>query len=142
MKTLAISFFFIMLFAFARAQQSTDDVSLFQIIVTVDNARSDEGKMLFSLATKDQFMREQPFKSAVSTIEEGVATVTFTDVPQGEYAVLVLQDINNNGQMDFETNGMPAEDWGMSNNKVTNAAPTWSDAKITVDRDMKVIIKI
>jgi len=139
MNALMTTFVLLILSAFAKAQTPT---ATYTLTVTVENARNDEGKMMFSLNENENFMRGTPFKSESVIIKDGVATVTFTDVPAGEYAVLVLHDKNGNGMMDFEPNGMPKESYGISNNPMSYGPPTWQEAKFTFSQDatLKIVI--
>jgi uncharacterized protein (DUF2141 family) len=142
MKTLITTALLVVVSAFAKAQSTTASQQSFTITVTVENARNDEGTMMFSLNQKEDFMKGAPFKSDSVTIKDGVANITFTDVPAGEYAVLVLHDKNGNGLMDFEPNGMPKESYGMSNNPMSYGQPTWQEAKFTITKDtaLKIVI--
>lgn len=142
MKTIIATLILIITSAIVKAQTTTDAIPTYSLTVTVDNARNDDGMMIYSLSTKDQFMRKAPLMTASSTIKDGVATVTFENVPQGEYAVIALQDLNDNQQMDFETNGMPKESYGVSNNNMSYGPPTWSEAKIEVTADAELLIKV
>ena len=61
----------------------------------------------------------------------------------GSYAVLVYQDKNENKSMDFDSNGMPLEPHGTSNNVMTMGTPQWSDVKFDVGAELiKMMIKI
>jgi uncharacterized protein (DUF2141 family) len=142
MRTLLTTALLVVVSAFAKAQSTPAPQQSFTITVTVENSRNDEGKMMFSLSQKDEFMKGAPFKADSVTINDGVATVTFTDVPAGDYAVLVLHDKNGNGIMDFEPNGMPKESYGISNNPMSYGQPTWQEAKITITEDtaLKILI--
>ncbi len=140
MKTVLTFIVFLVVSAFAKAQLTPISPQTYTITVTVDNARNNEGEMMFSLNQKENFMRGAPFKSDHVSITNGVATVTFKDVPAGDYAVLVLHDKNGNGQMDFEPNGMPKESYGMSNNVMSYGQPTFEEAKFTLTED--VVLKI
>ena len=142
MTTILTTALFIVVSAFAKAQSTPPPQQVFTITVTVENARNDEGTMMFSLNQKEDFMKRAPFRSDSVTIKDGIANVTFTDVPAGEYAVLVLHDKNGNGLMDFEANGMPKEPYGMSNNPMSYSQPTWQEAKFTITKDtaLKIVI--
>ncbi len=142
MKSLATFFFILVLSAFAKAQENDTTSTNYSITITVENARTDDGKLLISLNTKDQFMKAAPMQSTTSTLENGVATITFNDVPAGAYAVMVLHDLNGNMQMDFEASGMPKESWGLSNNPAAFGPPTWDDARFVVDDDTQLTIKL
>ncbi len=52
-------------------------------------------------------------------------------VKPGAYAIMVLHDENENNRMDFE-NGMPQENYGMSNNPLYYGPPNFSEAKFEV----------
>ncbi|MBC6995091.1 DUF2141 domain-containing protein [Neolewinella lacunae] len=43
------------------------------------------------------------------------ASMTFTGIVPGEYAIMVYQDLNNNGAMDTNFIGMPKEPLGLTN---------------------------
>jgi uncharacterized protein (DUF2141 family) len=55
---------------------------------------------------------------------------------------MVLHDKNGNNQMDFESNGMPKEAYGMSNNPMSYGPPQFSDAAIEVKEDQKIVIRL
>lgn len=109
------------------AETSTEGTS---VTVTVP-VHSDEGHVIFGLYTEKGFMRA-PLVGLESAIEDGKASVTFTDIEPGIYAVLLFHDKNDNKQMDFDTNGMPLEMYGVSNNIMSMGPPQWSDAKFEV----------
>lgn len=142
MKTLMTTLVLFLSLAFAKAQTASTSQETFDITVNIDNARNDNGKIIFSLNTKNDFMRAAPFMTGSSMIKDGVATVTFSDVPMGEYAIIVLQDLNGNNQMDFEVNGMPKEAYGVSNNPMSYGPPTWAEAKFEVKEDITMRIAI
>jgi len=128
MKTLI---FFLALTAtnFIINAQDTKGVS---ITVTVPNASSDDGAILVGLYDEATFMKAAPIKSAKGKIVDGVATITFTDLPAGVYGISCVHDANNNGRMDFEENGMPKESYGVSNNNMSYGPPMWNEAKFEV----------
>ncbi len=103
-----------------------------KIKVTIDNVLNDSGVVLFSLHTKDTFMKGNGIQSAKSKIEEGKVSITFKNVIPGEYAILVLHDENQNNRMDFEDNGMPLESYGISNNPRSYGPPEYHTAKFKV----------
>ena len=63
--------------------------------------------------------------------------VRFEDIPSGVYAITCYHDANENGRMDFSSNGMPEEDYGTSNNAGKFGPPRFSDSKFEVkDKDL------
>ncbi|QTE23517.1 DUF2141 domain-containing protein [Polaribacter cellanae] len=112
-----------------------------KITVTINNITSDKGKVGFALFNKDNFMKT-PIQGKESKIKDGKTTVVFENVPSGEYAITCYHDKNNNGKMDFKSNGMPLEDYGASNNVMAFAPPTFEGAKFMLkDKDLKLEIK-
>lgn len=112
------------------------------ITATVVNATSDKGNIKYALYTKESF-RKQPLQAKEAKIIKGKSTVVFNDVPVGEYAIICFHDANSNNRMDFEPNGMPLEDYGASNNKLSRVGPPlFDDAKFIVkDNDVSFEIK-
>lgn len=98
------------------------------ITAIVSNVNSTEGEVLFALYTEDTFMASEPIFSAASSASGDTAEVTFENVPAGTYALLVLHDKNNNQRMDFNSNGMPLENFGTSGTP-SYGPPNWSDSK-------------
>ncbi|WP_339649558.1 DUF2141 domain-containing protein [uncultured Salegentibacter sp.] len=106
--------------------------------MNVDNLASEEGKVYFALFNKVNFLKQAPVKREVSEIKDGVAAVTFSEIPPGTYAVTAYHDKNRNQRMDFESNGMPTEDYGVSNNQMNlYGPPTWEDAKFNFNGEKK-----
>ena len=117
----------------AQADNATADVAAAGTTITVTvPVQSTDGKVVFGLYNEATFMKAGPLVGLHSAIEDGKATVTFTDVAPGIYAISLFHDKNNNNQMDFEPNGMPKEMYGVSNNVMSYGPPQWSDAKFEV----------
>lgn len=111
------------------------------ITVTVVNATSDAGKVVFALFDKDGFLKV-PLQGESAEITNGKSIITFENVPEGEYAITCYHDKNNNGKMDFSPQGMPTEDYGASNNIMTFGPPQYYNAKFVVsDKDVSLEIK-
>lgn len=82
-----------------------------------ENKFPDEGKFAFGKEVK-------PSKT-------GEVTLTFTDIPVGEYALALYQDSNGNKKLDTNIVGYPKEPFGFSQNiKPKFSAPTYEECKI------------
>ncbi len=99
---------------------------------------SDDGLVMVALHNEATFMKAAPVQGLESEIVDGKATVTFTNVTPGVYAITLFHDKNGNKQMDFEANGMPIEMYGVSNNVMSFGPPQWSDAKFDVEEEALV----
>ncbi|UBZ06089.1 DUF2141 domain-containing protein [Salegentibacter mishustinae] len=135
MKTIAILFsLFLCQIAFAQTETTGN------IVVSVENLSSEEGKVYFALFNEDNFLKKASIQGEVSEIKEGVAQITFSEVPSGTYAVTAYHDKNGNQQMDFESNGIPKENYGVSNNQMNlYGPPLWEDAKFEFDGSDKAL---
>ena len=65
-------------------------------------------------------------------------SVTFKDLADGEYAIKMYQDENDNNKLDTNLLGIPKEGYGFSNNAGMFGAPKYKKAKFTV-KDNTVI---
>ena len=128
----------IFLIAFSvKAQEKTVTIK-----VTVDNVLNDDGTLLIGLHTNETFMKGAALVDLQEKAKKGAVTVTFEDVKPGTYALMVLHDENDNQRMDFEANGMPKENYGMSNNTMVMGPPTFTDAKFEVaEEDLELTIR-
>jgi uncharacterized protein (DUF2141 family) len=112
-----------------------------KITATVANITSDYGKVGFALYDKSNF-RKKPIQGKESKIIAGKSIVVFENVEAGEYAIICYHDKNNNNKMDFQSNGMPSEAYGASNNVMNFGPPIFEDSKFRVsDKDVSLKIK-
>lgn len=66
---------------------------------------------------------------------------TFKNVPYGSYAIAVLHDSNENGEMDVNWLGIPKEGYAFSNNATAMfSAPDFKDARFVVNGDVTIKI--
>ncbi|GHC53407.1 DUF2141 domain-containing protein [Ulvibacter litoralis] len=131
MKTILVTLSLAFSTLFINAQAPVEAVSETSTITVTVPVKSTEGNVVFGLYTEGNFM-QQPTVGLEGEIVDGKATVTFTDVAPGDYAVILFHDKNKNKRMDFDASGMPQENYGMSNNVMSYGPPQWSDAKFTV----------
>lgn len=139
MKTIAV------LIALLLSQLfNAQTVSSAEIVVNVENIKTDNGKILFGVYSENNFLKAAPKFSAQSEIVNGMASVTFKDLPPGTYAISCFHDKNGNSQMDFEPTGMPLEPYGVSNNKIDYyGPPRWNDSKFEFeDKSIEMTIKL
>ncbi|GBF42238.1 hypothetical protein LPTSP2_15250 [Leptospira ellinghausenii] len=68
----------------------------------------------------------------------------FKGIPDKEYAVSVLEDLNRNGKMDTTFIGLPREPWGVSRNPPMHpfGPPTFDEAVVNVKSKLLIQIKM
>ena len=139
MKTLAftIAFAFISILGFSQEKKGVT------VTVSLDQIKNDNGHILLGLHTADTFMKANAIQQVKSDIVDGKILATFNNVEPGTYAIMLIHDENDNGNMDFESNGMPKETYGMSNNPVLMGPPQFVDAKFEVaDKNLEFKIDL
>jgi uncharacterized protein (DUF2141 family) len=83
------------------------------------------------------------FKGVVKQVKGTSQIVTFDDLPSTSYAIAVYHDINKNNVLDKNLLGIPTEIYGFSNNaRRTFSAPSFQEAKIILNKDMKIAIQL
>lgn len=103
---------------------STDSLT-----VTLSNIQGSEGKMVVQLYDSADSFMNTPVHTATVTPDSATASVTFRDLAYGTYAIIVLHDKNDNGEMDMRPNGMPDEGYAFSNGAGAMGPPNFSGAK-------------
>lgn len=63
----------------------------------------------------DLFMKEH-YQIRQVKVTGTTVTILFDNLPAGEYAFSIFQDVNDNGVLDTNLFGIPREPWGFSNN--------------------------
>ena len=116
----------------AQTQTNENNFEGNKITVSVVNALNNNGKIHFAFHNETTFMKAAPLFAKTGTIEKGLSTVIFENVPEGEYAILCFHDENENGRMDFYENRMPKESYGASNNVMEMGPPQFYNAKFKV----------
>ncbi|KPM30246.1 Hypothetical protein I595_3656 [Croceitalea dokdonensis DOKDO 023] len=127
------------IFLIAIAANAQDTVN---VTVTLENVLNDKGTLLVSLHTNETFMKGSGVMNLKEAATAGSVTFTFENVAPGSYAVMALHDENDNQRMDFEPNGMPKENYGMSGNEMTMGPPSFADAQFEVGKeDVDLVIR-
>ena len=86
---------------------------------------------------------EKSFKNGYVKASAGGVEYSFENIPEGEYAIAVYQDENENKELDKNFFGMPKEKYGFSNNKFgTSGPPKFDEVKFKVTGDGIVSLTI
>lgn len=115
------------------------------LLIELTGMHSDEGAAVYAVWSGPQgWLDNGSIRSGSVPVAGGVAAVTLTGLPHGEYAVSVFHDVNGNGKLDTGLFGLPKEPIGTSNNaRVRFGPPRYDDAVIVLDRpDLTITIGI
>ena len=141
MKTIITTIILALTITFMNAQDAINSQGT--TITVIVPVKIDKGEIVVGLDNEATFMKAAPLQGLNSKIENGKASVTFKNITPGEYGITLFHDTNGNQQMDFEVNGMPKENYGVSNNVMNFGPPQWKDAKFTVTEEpveMEIIL--
>ncbi|MEM6648056.1 MAG: DUF2141 domain-containing protein [Bacteroidota bacterium] len=103
---------------------STDSLT-----VTLANIQGNEGKIVVQLYDSADSFMNAPIHTATAAPDSATASVTFSDLAYGTYAIIVLHDKNDNGEMDMGPGGIPEEGYAFSNGAGAMGPPNFSAAK-------------
>jgi uncharacterized protein (DUF2141 family) len=114
----------------------------FTLTVEIDGLRNSTGNIDLLVFDQAQgWPDEIPYsirKFEVPAVE-GNMVMKVPNLPQGDYAVIVVHDENLNRRIDKDWRGVPIEQWGMSNNpRVYMSTPAYHRAKFHMQGDMEV----
>ena len=105
--------------------------------------------MIFAIYNKDGSIPDQKFKKYYrkesASIVDNKSEITFNNLPQGLYAVIILHDENNNGKIDTKFMlPLPDEGVGFSNYNDfrLNNRPNFKKARFNLKNDSTVVVKI
>ena len=133
MKTIVLA----ILLAISNFIVQAQDSKGVDITININNVKNDNGFVILGLHNQETFMAKgkSALKRIKRKIKNGKIKVTFDNVQEGNYAIMVIHDENANNQMDFELNGMPKEAYGISNNNISFGPPRFEDAKFKVEKE-------
>lgn len=118
-----------------------------ELTATVNNLRNNTGIVQFALYNKDGSIPDENFKSYYkikkAVIKNNSATVVFTNLAQGYYAVNILHDENENGKID-KGFILPEEGIGFSNfDKIgLGNKPNFEKASFDIPSDRKIEVQV
>jgi uncharacterized protein (DUF2141 family) len=134
-------------FMYSHTHSSIDSADNVSLTVKVSGLRNELGVVQFALYNKDGSIPDKDYehyyKILKAEIINGAATVTFSNIPAGTYAVNVLHDENKDGKIDRGF-VLPTEGVGFSNYQsigLTNK-PNFSKASFAVNADKTVSVKM
>ncbi|MDQ2772348.1 MAG: DUF2141 domain-containing protein [Bacteroidota bacterium] len=96
---------------------------------------------LYFYNTPAGFLKSGKWAFSRSVKPEGKSEIALSiDLPRGEWAVSLTQDLNNNNKIDKNFLGIPTEPYAFSNNvRPTIAAPGFDECKFMVDGPGQII---
>ena len=121
-----------------------DNPKKFKVTVSIANIKSDKGKVLVSLFDSEGNFLKKGFMDGEVVAKKGeTVQVVFEGVPEGNYAVSVIHDKNENGDLDMNFMGIPQEKYGFSNNPNSMfGPPSFEKASFKVSGETELTVKL
>ena len=96
---------------------------------------------LYFYNTREGFLKSGKWAFSKAVKPEGKSEFSLpVELPKGDWAVAITQDMNNNDKIDKNFLGIPTEPYAFSNNiRPTVAAPDFNECKFTVDGPGQVV---
>src|SRR5688572_78535 len=112
--------------------------------IQVDNIKTKKGSIQIELLNSEaEFLKNPIEKRVIKSTGNGI-TVVFENLQPGDYALSVIHDENENGELDSNAFGIPKEGFAFGNNALGSfGPPPFEKTKITIaDQNVKQEIKL
>ena len=124
---------------FLFAEETAEEKKL---TVQITNVTSEEGQIILAIYnSSENYDKRIAFQEV--KLKPEIDTVIFeTNLPDGEYLVMLVHDINNNGKLDTSFIGMPKEPVGLSNYDGKGIPGKFKKHKFSVNENTEIIIPL
>ncbi len=124
---------------FLFAEETVEEKKL---TVEITNVTSEEGQIILAIYnSSENYDKRIAFQEV--KLKPEIDTVIFeTNLPDGEYLVMLVHDINNNGKLDTSFIGMPKEPVGLSNYDGKGIPGKFKKHKFSVNENTEIIIPL
>jgi uncharacterized protein (DUF2141 family) len=135
MKSLLTALMFTAISAAASAQTCAP--------VEVRNVRPAQGTLMVAAYTSEaEFMKKPATAMQLKPSDETLSFSLCLPAGSTSVALMMFQDINDNGKMDSNVLGIPSEPWGASGKPNNFGPPNWAAAAVAVPADGKPVVVI
>ncbi|MCC3156742.1 DUF2141 domain-containing protein [Hymenobacter sp. 15J16-1T3B] len=144
MKSLQLAFVALggSLFGAAAPCLAGNPVATSSVTVVVSQLASTESTVkLYFYNLRESFLKPKQYAFVKAVRPGGQDRITLPiELPNGDWAVAITQDTNNNDKLDKNMMGIPTEPFAFSNNvRPRFAPPEFDDCKFTVNGPGKVV---
>ncbi len=113
------------------------------LTVKVSNIDEDKGDVRVVIYDAANYLTHHASYTLVQPATPGTMSLTFKDLPAGEWAILAYHDANSNQDLDRNFLGIPTEQFGFSNNPGYSHKPSFEETRFAIaDQGETVDIKL
>ena len=114
-----------------------------ELKINVSSISSEQGHLLVALFSgEDSYNSGESKWSSRVKVTGDKEEVIFSDLPEGEYAVKMYHDENDNMALDTNILGIPSEGYGFSNNGGRFGQPEYKKASFKVKENTSIDIRL
>ena len=124
---------------FLFAEETAEEKKL---TVQITNVTSEEGQIILAIYNSSENYDKRIAFQEVKLKPELDTVIFETNLPDGEYLVMLVHDINNNGKLDTSFIGMPKEPVGLSNYDGKGIPGKFKKHKFSVNENTEIIIPL
>jgi uncharacterized protein (DUF2141 family) len=111
--------------------------------VEVRNVRAAQGTLMVAAYTSEaEFMKKPATALQLKPSDETLSFSLCLPAGTASVALMLFQDINDNGKMDSNVLGIPTEPWGSSGKPSNFGPPNWAAAAVAVPTDSKPVVVV
>ncbi len=123
----------------SNIQNEKPNCNQYSLSIEIEGIIVKKGTLYLAIyTTEDSFMKDS-YKKMKFTSKNFPGILTILNLPRGEYAITIYQDLNENEKLD-KFFSVPTEPYGISNN--VNVYPNFKDAKIKLSQNESIKINI
>lgn len=140
MKSITLLFVCLFFLSASYTVHAAEDTSL---TLSIEAIEGNEGEIFYTVfESKKGFPNKADLavKRGALVIEDGKASVTINDLPEGTYAISVYHDMDNNGKLKTNFIGMPKEGVGNSNDNA--GRPNFEKSSFSLSGNQTVVINM
>lgn len=116
------------------------EIQAHTLTVDIDNIQVQTGALMVELYAnaEDYAAGHNPCASMIKPVTKTEHRLVFSDLAEGQYAVKVFHDENNNHSLDTNMLGVPSEGYGFSNNAGSFGPASFKDASFSLQADAQI----
>lgn len=105
-----------------------------ELVVEVRNFKNTAGKVKVAVFDSEStYLNESKYAEDTVVYNQESVQLIFRGLPQGEYAISIYHDENDNGKLDTNFIGIPTESYAFSNNASGQfGPPKYEESKFTL----------
>lgn len=114
-----------------------------ELTVNIKNINKMQGHLMLAMfKNEESYKQGDAVKSAKIKVTKNQEKIVFSNIVEGEYAIKLIQDENDNNKFDTNMLGIPKEAYGFSNNGGQFGQPDYKDAKFNVKDNTAIDINL